>query len=167
MPPNFVPETNMKNQLTLLHFENPEDLLAGIDTLQQHRIIIREIYTPQPMPNIESKLRTKQLQLGKVIFRFGCLGGMGLTSLGYYFQEPQVNWKTVLINVLILLATLLIAGCLFPIRVPGVFTLKPGDRRYLAVVDTQCITVNESIAHLFQYTGAVELSPAIKNIVIS
>jgi hypothetical protein len=157
----------MKNQLTLLHFENPDDLLAGIDALQQHNIIIREIYAPKPMPGIETKLRTKQLRFGKAIFKFGCLGGMGLTSLGYCFLEPHTNWKTVLFNALILLVTALIAGCLLPINAPGVFTLGPGDTRYLAVVDTQRIQVNESIAHLFQYAGAVEFSPAVKNIVIS
>ncbi|MDB5135739.1 MAG: hypothetical protein JWP37_2342 [Mucilaginibacter sp.] len=157
----------MKNQLTLLHFENPEDMLAGIDTLQQYNIIIREIYSSEPVPNIETKLRIKKFQFGQAIFRFGCLGGMGLTSLGYYFLEPQANWKTVLLNTIVLLVTLFIAGYLFPINAPRVFTLQQGDRRYLAVVDTQRIPVNESIAYLFQYTGAVEFSPAIKNIVIS
>ena len=157
----------MKNQLTLLHFESPEELLAGIDTLQQHNIIIREIHASEPVPNIETKLRIKQLQFGEAIFRFGCMGAMGLTSLGYSFLEPQTNWKTALLNAVILLATLLIAGCLFRINAPRVFTLKTRDGRYLAVVDTRRIGVNESIAHLFQYTDAVELSPAIKNIVLS
>ncbi|HMG10365.1 MAG TPA: quinol:electron acceptor oxidoreductase subunit ActD [Mucilaginibacter sp.] len=157
----------MKNQLTLLHFENPDDLLAGIDTLQQHNIVIREIYASAPVPNLEIKLRIKQLQFGKTIFRFGCLGGMGLTSLSYYLLALHSDWKTALLNILILLVTLLIAGCLFPTDAPRVFTLKPGDRRYLAVVDTRHIPVNGSIAHFFQYTGAVEVSPAIKNILIS
>jgi hypothetical protein len=157
----------MKNQLTLLYFESPEDLVMGIDTLQQHNIIISEIHTSESLPYIKTKLRIKQLQFNEAIFRFGCLGGMGLTSLTYYLLEPQTSWKGALLNVLISLITLFIAGYLFPINAPRVFTLKPGDRRYLAVVDTQRIPVNESIAHLFQYTGAVELSPAIKNIVIS
>ena len=157
----------MKNQLTLLHFENPEDLFAGIDMLQQHNIIIREIYTSEPMSGIETRLRIKQLRFGEVIFRLGCLGGMGLTSLGYYFLQPHANWKTALLNTIVLLVTLLIAGCLLSVRAPRLIILKSGDRRYLAVVDTQRIPVNESIARLFQYTGAVEFSPAIKNIVIS
>ncbi len=157
----------MKNQLILLHFDNPEDMLSGIDTLQRHNVIIREIYASERMPNIETKLKIKQFRFGKAIFRFGCLGGMGLTSLGYCFLEPHLNLKIVLLNLLILLVTLLIAGCLFPVNVPNIFTLKSGDRRYLTVVDTQGMPVKESIAHLFQYTGAVELSPAIKNIVIS
>jgi hypothetical protein len=156
----------MKNQLTLLHFENPEDLLAGIDTLQQHSITIREIYSPELIPGIETKLRIKQLHFGEAIFRFG-LGGMGLTSLGYYFLQPQANWKTALLNALFLLVTLLIADRLFFVRAPRLIILKSGGRRYLAVVDTQRVPVNESIAHLFQYTEAVEFSPAIKNIVIS
>ena len=157
----------MKNQLTLLHFDSPEDLLAGIDMLQQHNIIIREIYSAQPIPGIEATLKTKQLQFGEMILRFGCFGGMGLTSLGYYFLQSQANLKIVLLNTIALLVTLFIAGCLFLVKTPKLITLKPGDRRYLALVDTQHIPVNESIAHLFQYTGAVELSLAIKNIVIS
>jgi hypothetical protein len=157
----------MKNQLTLLHFENPEDMLAGIDTLRRYNIIVREIYTSEAMPNIATKLRIKQFRFGEAIFRFGCVGGMGLTSLAYYFLGPQTNWKTMLLNVLIILVTLFIAGRLFSFNAPRVFTLKPGDNRYLTVVDTQNIPVNQAVAHLFQYTGAVELSPAIKNIVIS
>lgn len=157
----------MKNQLTLLHFDTPEDLLAGIDTLQQHHIIIREIYASERMPKVETKLRIKQLRLGEAILSFGCLGGIGLTTIGYYFLKPQADWKTILLNVIALLVTLLIAGRLFSVRAPRLITLKQGDRRYLAVVDTQHIPVNESVAYLFQYACAVELSPAIKNIVIS
>ena len=157
----------MKNQLTLLHFESPEDLLAGIDTLQQHNIIIREIYASKPLSNIEPKLRIKQLRFGEAIFKFGCLGGIGSTSLGYYFLESHENWISVLLNAVFLFITLLIASRLFSVSAPKLIILKAGDKRYLAVVDTQRIPVNESIAHLFQYTNAVDLSPTIKNIVIS
>lgn len=157
----------MKNKLTLLYFERQEDLLAGIDALQQHHIIIREIYAAEPIPDIKSKLNLNQSQFGEAIIRFGCLGGIGITSLVYYFLQPQANWKTTLLNTGTLLITLFLAGCLSPVKATKFFTLKPGDKRYLAVVDTQRIAVNESIAHLFQYTSAVEFSPAIKNIVIS
>jgi hypothetical protein len=162
-----VEEISMKNQLTLLHFDNAEDLLESIDMLRQHGVIIREIYSAKAIPDIEARLGLKRLQFGEMLFRFGCLGGMALTSLSYYFLEPQANWKTMLFNVLILLGTLFIAGRLFSIRAPKLFTLKPGDGRYLAVVDTQHVLVNEAVTHLFQYTGAVELSPALKNIVLS
>ena len=155
----------MKNQLTLLHFEGPEDLLAGIDVLQQHHIVIREIYSAEPIPGIKTKLN--RLQLGEAILRFGCLGGMVFTSLVFYLLQPAVNWKTALLNTVLLLITLFLAGCLSPVKAPKCFTLQPGDRRYLAVVDTQRMPVNESIAHLFQYADAVDFSPAIKNIVTS
>jgi Protein of unknown function (DUF3341) len=157
----------MKNQLTLLYFENPEDLLAGIRTLQQYNIIIREIYASESVPNIENKLRIKQLQLGEMVFKFGCLGSIGLTSLVYYMLEPQMNYRMVLLNMLLLSAALFVVARLFSVKAPKVFALKPSDRRCFAVVDTQRIRVNESIAHFFQYTNAVELTPAIKNIVIS
>jgi hypothetical protein len=157
----------MKNHLTLLHFDSAQDLLDGVDMLQQHRIVIREIYSAEPIPGIELKLGIKRVQMGGAIFKFGCLGGMALTSLGCYFLQHQANWKTVILNLLVLLVTLIIADRLFAIGAPKVFTLNPGDKRCLVVVDTQRISVHEAIAHLFQYTSAVEISVAIKNIVIS
>jgi hypothetical protein len=157
----------MKNQLTLLHFDNPEDLLAGIDALQQHHIIIREVYAAESVPGLEVKLNRQQLRLGEIVIRFGCLGGMVFTSLVFYLLQPEVNWKTALLNTALLLVTLFLAGCLTPVKAPRCFTLQPGDGRYLAVVDTQRIPVHEAIAHLFQYADAVDFSSAIKNIMIA
>jgi hypothetical protein len=157
----------MKNQLILLHFYNPEDLLTGIDTLQQHHIIIREVYSAEPVPGMEAKLNRRQLRLGEVILRFGCLGGMVFASLIFYLLQPGVNWKTALLNTVLLLVTMFLAGCLTPVKTPRCFTLQPGDQRYLAIVDTQRIPLDESIAYLFQYAGAVDFNSTIKNIVIS
>ncbi|MDB5108954.1 MAG: hypothetical protein JWR67_68 [Mucilaginibacter sp.] len=157
----------MKNQLTLLHFDNPEDLLAGIDALQQHHIVIQEVYSAKPVPGMEAKLNRQQLRLGEMVLRFGCLGGMVFVSLIFYLMQPEVNWKSALLNTVLLLVTLFLAGCLTPVKAPRCFNLQPGDRRYLAVVDTQRIPVEESIAHLFQYAGAVDFNSTIKNIVIS
>jgi hypothetical protein len=157
----------MKNQLTLLHFDNPEDLLASVDTLQQHHLVIHEVYSAEPVPGMEAKLNRQQLRLGEIVLRFGCFGGMVFASLVFYLLQPEVNWKTALLNTVLLLITLFLAGCLTPAKAPRCFALQPGDRRYLAVVDTERIPVDESIAHLFQYAGAVDFSSAIKNIVIS
>ena len=157
----------MKNQLTLLHFENPEELLAGIDTLQRHHLIIHEVYSAETIPGIEARLSTRQWRLGAMIIRFGCLGGLVLTPLFFYLQQPGANWKAVLLNTILLVVAMFFAGCLTPVKVPKYRKLQAGDRRYLAVVDTQHIPINESINHLFQYARAVEFSPAIKNIVIS
>jgi hypothetical protein len=157
----------MKNQLTLLHFDNPEGLLAGIDALQHHHIVIREVYAAEPVPGLKVKLNRQQLRLGEIVLRFGCLGGMVFTSLVFYLLQPEVNWETALLNTALLLVTLFLAGCLTPVKAPRCFILQPGDRRYLAVVDTQRIPVDESIAHLFQYAAAIDFNSTIKNIVIS
>ena len=157
----------MKNQLTLLHFENPEDLLAGIDTLQKHHLIIHEVYSAESIPGIKARLNTRQWRLGAAIARFGCLGGLVITPLYFYLQQPGVNWITVLLNTILLVVAWFFAGCLTPVKVPKYRKLQAGDKRYLAIVDTQHIPVSESITHLSQYAGAVEFSPAIKNIVIS
>jgi Protein of unknown function (DUF3341) len=157
----------MKNQLTLLRFDNPEDLLAGIYALRQHHIVIREVYVAEPVPGLEVKLNSQQLRLGELVLRFGCLGGLVFTSLVFYLLQPEVNWKTALLNTALLLVTLFLAGCLTPVKAPRCFNLRPGDQRYLAVVDTQRVPVNESIAYLFQYSGAIDFNSTIKNIVIS
>ena len=164
---NFAEEMTMKNQLTLLHFENPEELIAGIDTLQRHHLIIHEVYSSETIPGIEARLSTRQWRLGAAIIRFGCFGGLVLTPLFFYLQQPGVNWKAVTLNIMLLVVALFFAGCLTPVKAPKYRKLQAGDQRYLAIVDTQHIPVSESITHLFQYTGAVEFSPAIKNIVIS
>ena|ERR1700743_433347 len=157
----------MKNQLTLLHFENLEDLLEGIDTLQQHHLIIHEVYSAEPIPGIDAKLNKLRLQLGELAIRIGLFGGIVFTSLLFYLQQQEVSWKEALLNTALLLVTLYFAGCLTPVKVPRWRKLQAGDRRYLAVVDTQHVPVNEYITHLFQYTGAIEFNSVIKNIVIS
>jgi hypothetical protein len=160
-------ETTMKNQLTLLYFDNAESLLMGVDILQRHDIAIREIYTAKPIPGLEIKLRIKQLLRANAVLKYGCLGGVALTSMMCYFMQEAINPEAGLLNALLLCAAFLFAGRLFPNGVPKLFALKPGDKRYLMVVNTSHMQVNETLAHFFQYTGAVGFSPAIKNIVLS
>jgi hypothetical protein len=157
----------MKNQLTLLHFENPEELIAGIDTLQKHHLIIHEVYSSKNIPGIEARLSTRQWRLGAAIIRFGCFGGLVLTPLFFYVQQSGLNWKAVTLDIILLVVALFFAGCLTPIKAPKFRKLQTGDQRYLAIVDTENIPVSESITHLFQYARAVEFSPGIKKIVIS
>ena len=71
----------MENQLTLLHFNTSEDLLGGIDMLQQHHIIIQEVYSTEPVPGMEAKLNRRQLRRRKLILRFSCFGGMVVMSV--------------------------------------------------------------------------------------
>lgn len=157
----------MKNQLTLLHFDSAEDLFQSINSLHENGIAICEIYSAEPIPGIEIKLGIRRLKLGHVALKYGCLGSMALSSSVYYFFQLGANWKAQMLNALLLMITFLSASRLFSVRVPKLFTLKPGDKRYLMIVDTRLVPVNEAIAHLFQYTSAVGLSPAVKNIVIS
>jgi hypothetical protein len=157
----------MKNQLTLLYFDSAEHLLQSIGSIQQHGIDIQEIYSAKPINGIEVKLRIKQLKFGNAVFRYGCLGGIALTSIIYYLMQPAINPEAGICNALLLLAAFLFADRLFPNRVPKLFTLKPGDNRYMMIVNARHTPVNETIAHLFEYTSAVNLSRTIKNIVIS
>ena len=50
------------------HFEDPDDLMHGIDKLQESDISIYDVFTPMPIHGIEDKLGVKRSRLGKVAF---------------------------------------------------------------------------------------------------
>jgi hypothetical protein len=154
----------MKNQLTLMHFDSKEELLSGIDTLLHYNIVIHEIHTPVPIPTLKTKLNIKQLRLGYAVLKFGCPGAIAFTTLiCELFARGHIN----LFNLSFIVVAFLLATRLFPGQAPQLFKLKAGDNRYLVVVDLKNISVNKTITQLFQYAGAVEFSPAVKNIIIS
>lgn len=155
----------MKNQLTLMHFDSAEELLSGIDTLQHYDIVIREVHAPASMPiALQSKLRIKQLRLGYAVLKFGCIGGIAFTTLiGELFQQGHFA----LFSTLLTLVAFFVAIWLFKGQAPRLFILKAGDNRYMVIADLKNIPVDKTITQLFKYAGAVRLSPAVKNIMIS
>jgi hypothetical protein len=164
----------MKSKLTLLHFDGVADLLHGIDALQYYQIPICEVYTPVTIPGIESILRIKQIRSGYAVLKFGCLGGTAITTLIYYmFGQNSLNISsrnsvvTLLFMVLVMLITYFFAARLFPGSAPKIIRLKNRDQRYLIIVNANQITHHGDIQNLFKYATAVEISAAVKNIVIS
>jgi hypothetical protein len=164
----------MKSKLTLLHFDGVADLLHGIDALQYYQIPICEVYTPVTIPGIESILRIKQIRSGYAVLKFGCLGGTAITTLIYYmFGQNSLNISsrnsvmTLLFTALVMLITYFFAARLFRGSAPKAISLKKSDHRYLIIVNANQITHDDDIQNLFKYATAVEISAAVKNIVIS
>jgi hypothetical protein len=167
-----IPDEMMRTKFTLMHFDSEEDLLHGIEALQHYSIPICEVYTPRYVPGIETKLRIKHIRLGNAILKYGCLGGTAITTLVYYLFMHDGIMKsggqsafTLLFTAFIMAITYFMATWLFPGQAPKVTGPRPGDNRYLIVANAKGVILHEDIIKLFQYTGAVEISSVIKNIV--
>lgn len=65
-------------------FGDPDELMDGIDKLQENKISIYDVYTPMPIHGIEAKLGVPPSRLPIVAFIFGCIGLTLGFSLLYY-----------------------------------------------------------------------------------
>ena len=65
-------------------FDDPDEMMHGIDKLQKNSVPIYDVYTPMPIHGIEAKLGIKDSRLGYAAFMFGCLGGTTIFSMVYY-----------------------------------------------------------------------------------
>jgi len=45
------------------HFEDPDDLMHGIDKLQENNVSVYDVYTPMPIHGIEDKLGVRRSRL--------------------------------------------------------------------------------------------------------
>ena len=72
------------------HFEDPDDLMHGIDKLQENSVSIYDVYTPMPIHGIEDKLGIKRSRLGKVAFCFGLTGTITAISMITYMLV--IDW---------------------------------------------------------------------------
>jgi hypothetical protein len=163
-----------KNKSILMHFENEHDLLHGIDVLQQHKISISEVYAPKFIRGLDQKLKIKEIKAGLTILKFGCLGGAAVTTFVYYVFQHGITLRFnkeslmgLMLNLVIMGVTFLLAMQLFPAKAPKLIRLKPRDHRFLVVIKSIQVIPDENISNLLKYAEAVELSPAIKDMIAS
>jgi hypothetical protein len=147
-------------------FDDPDEMMHGIDALQKNSIPIYDVYTPMPIHGIEAKLA----------FMFGVLGGTTIFSMAYYmlvrdwpmniggkpaFAIPDFipftfEW-TVLFTAFGMTATFFYATHLFPGRAPRVMDLRATDDRFVIAIDAKGNTPHEDITNLLKEAGAVEV----------
>ncbi|TKC62387.1 DUF3341 domain-containing protein [Pedobacter hiemivivus] len=161
-----------KSKSILLHFYDLDDLFHGIEVLQHHKVPIFEVYMPKHVYGIEFKLQIKKIRLGYSILKYGCLGGVAFSSLGYCLfatgSSNIINGKSLFslfLNLLIITVTYFFSTRLFPGAAPKLIKLKRHDNKYLMVVKANSIVSNEDIICLFKYAEAVEISSAIKDMI--
>lgn len=152
----------------LCQFSHAEDLLFGIDALQSFHIPIHEVYTPVYIEGLKAKLELKKLKTGYAVLKYGCFGGASLSPLLLYALNR--DWRVPLINMaltaLFLLIAFLCASRLIATKPPRIIKLPATDHRFAIMIEKKHIIVYEGIASFLQYSGAVEISQAVKKMLI-
>ena len=72
------------------HFADPDDMMHGIDKLQENNISVYDVFTPMPIHGIEDKLGIRRSRLGKVAFGFGITGTITAISMITYMLV--IDW---------------------------------------------------------------------------
>jgi hypothetical protein len=165
-----------KTKIILGLFDDPDEMMKGIDNLQKNSIPIYDIYTPMPIHGIEDKMGVKDSRLGYAAFCFGCLGITVITSILYYtlvydwpmnvggkpsFAMPNFipfmfEW-TILFTAFGMTITFFAATHLFPGRAPRVMDLRATDDRFVIAVNAKGNIPHEDITNLLKQAGAVEV----------
>ena len=158
------------------HFEDPDDLMHGIDKLQENNISIYDVFTPMPIHGIEAKLGYKRSRLPIAAFCFGITGTLTAFSMIYYMLVydwpmnvggkpafampdfiPVMFELTVLFAAYGMCFTFFFANHLFPGRAPRVMDFRATDDRFVIAIDAQSNPYAEKIDNLLKEAGAVEI----------
>jgi len=157
-------------------FDDPDDMMHGIDKLQKNSVPIYDVYTPMPIHGIEAKLNIKDSRLGYAAFMFGCLGGTIMFSMVYYmlFHDWPINiggknffaipdfipvtfeW-TVLWTSFGMTFTFFFASHLFPGRAPRVMDLRATDDKFVIAINAKGNIPHDDITNLLKEAGATEV----------
>jgi hypothetical protein len=157
-------------------FDDPDDLMHGIDKLQKNSVPIYDVYSPCPIHGIDAKLGIKDSRLGYAAFMFGCLGGTIMFSMVYYmlvhdwptniggknafaipdFVPVTFEW-TVLWTSFGMTFTFFFATHLFPGRAPRVMDLRATNDKFIIAIDAKGNTPHADITNLLKEAGAVEV----------
>ncbi len=158
------------------HFEDPDDLMHGIDKLQENSVRIYDVYTPMPIHGIEDKLGIKRSRLGRVAFGFGLTGTIAAISMITYMLV--IDWPmniggkphfalpdfipimfelTVLFAAFGMVGTYFFVNHLAPGRAPRVMDLRATNDRFVIAIDAKSNTSHDQIDNILKEAGAVEI----------
>jgi hypothetical protein len=158
------------------HFEDPDDLMHGIDQLQTNDISIYDVFTPMPIHGIEAKLGVKRSRLPIVAFCCGLTGTIAAFSMIYYMLV--IDWPIdiggkpafafpdfvpIMFEVTVLFCAFGMVGMfffrnhLFPGRAPRVMDLRATNDRFIIAIDAKKNPHPDKIDSLLKGAGAVEV----------
>jgi len=157
-------------------FGDPDEMMHGIEKLQENNIKIHDVYTPMPIHGIEAKLGIKRSRLDILAFFCGITGTVSAFALIYL--TSVVDWRhniggkpafalpdfiPIMFEVTILFCAFGLVGSyyasthLFPGRAPRVMDLRATDDRFIIAVDAQENADHSKIDGLLKEAGAIEV----------
>ncbi|AMQ00697.1 MULTISPECIES: DUF3341 domain-containing protein [Pedobacter] len=157
-------------------FGDPDEMMHGIEKLQENNIKIHDVYTPMPIHGIEAKLGIKRSRLDILAFFCGITGTVSAFALIYL--TSVVDWRhniggkpafalpdfiPIMFEVTILFCAFGLVGSyyasthLFPGRAPRVMDLRATDDRFIIAVDAQENGDHSKIDGLLKEAGAIEV----------
>lgn len=157
-------------------FGDPDEMMHGIEKLQENNIKIHDVYTPMPIHGIEAKLGIKRSRLDILAFFCGITGTVSAFALIYL--ASVVDWRhniggkpafalpdfiPIMFEVTILFCAFGLVGSyyasthLFPGRAPRVMDLRATDDRFIIAVDAQENGDHSKIDGLLKEAGAIEV----------
>ncbi len=164
-----------KVKYILGHFDDPDEMMSGIDQLQKSNIAIEDVFTPFPIHGIENKLGVKRSRLPIAAFCFGLLGTITAFTMVYYmlvidwpmniggkpafaFPDfiPVMFELTVLFAAYGMVFTFFYVNHLFPGRAPRVMDLRATNDRFVIAIDASLNDIN-SVDAVLKEAGAIEI----------
>ncbi len=158
------------------HFADPDELMHGIDKLQEGNVTIYDVFTPMPIHGIEDKLGIKRSRLGRVAFCFGLTGTITAISMIWYmlvydwpmniggkphfaFPDfvPIMFELTVLFCSFGMVGTYFFVNHLAPGRAPRVMDLRATNDRFVVAIDAKENPYHDKIDNILKEAGAVEI----------
>jgi hypothetical protein len=166
--------SNIKYILGL--FEDPDDMMHGIDKLQENNISVYDVYTPMPIHGIDAKLGVKKSRLGIVAFICGITGTMTAFGMIYFMMvqdwpmniggKPNFsipNFIPITFELTVLFCAFGMVGAfffrnhLFPGRSPRVMELRATADRFVIAIDANKGFDTEKVDSLLKEAGAIEI----------
>ena len=157
-------------------FGDPDEMMHGIDLLQENNVKVYDVYTPMPIHGIENKLGVKRSRIDVAAFCFGITGTTAGSALIYYCAV--IDWRmniggkpsfalpnfipiifelTVLFCAFGMVLTYYASTHLFPGRAPRVMDLRASDDRFVVAIDAAENTAHDVIEGLLKNAGALEV----------
>lgn len=157
-------------------FGDPDEMMHGIDKLQENNIKIHDVYTPMPIHGIENKLGVKRSRLDIAAFCFGITGT--ITMLSFVYFATTIDWPvniggkphfaltdfipitfelTILFCAFGLVGSYYASTHLFPGRAPRVMDLRATNDRFIIAIDAKENAEHSKIDDLLKEAGALEV----------
>lgn len=165
-----------KTKYILGHFADPDEMMHGIDKLQENNIPVYDVFTPMPIHGIEDKLGVKRSRLPIAAFCFGATGTLTAFTMVYYMLVhdwpmniggkpafampdfiPVMFELTVLFGAFGMVGTFFFKNHLFPGRAPRVMDLRASNDRFIIAIDAQEVKDAKKVDSLLKDAGAVEV----------